>query len=136
MARVSVSTEGMKRAVLYRKFKGNTVRCTACKHYCIIPEGKTGICSTRGNIRGRLYSFVYGRPAAINIDPVEKKPFFHLNPGSSFLSIGTYGCNFRCSFCQNWDLSQFPKEEAKGSSSLAFDLISKRSGELLPEKAV
>ncbi|MCX6773465.1 MAG: AmmeMemoRadiSam system radical SAM enzyme [Candidatus Micrarchaeota archaeon] len=136
MAKVSVSLKGMKKASLYRKFEGKALRCTACKHYCIIAEGMTGICHTMGNIRGKLYSFVYGHPAAVNIDPIEKKPFFHLNPGSSFFSIGTYGCNFRCSFCQNWDLSQFPKEEANFSSQMASDLIRKRSGELSPEKAV
>jgi pyruvate formate lyase activating enzyme len=99
MARTRIVSESGKEAVLYEKLKGDTLKCLACKHYCAIPEGRVGICSTRGNEGGKLYSYVYGRPAAVNMDPVEKKPLFHHNPGTMLFSIGTYGCNFRCSFC-------------------------------------
>jgi len=84
-------------------------RCLACKHYCTIPEGETGICGVRMNNGGRLELLVYGHPAAVNVDPMEKKPMYHFLPGSSIFSIGTVGCNLSCKFCQNWDLSQATK---------------------------
>ncbi|HPP66964.1 MAG TPA: AmmeMemoRadiSam system radical SAM enzyme [bacterium] len=82
------------------------VRCGLCNHYCIIPDGKCGICKVRINKDGHLYSLVYGNLVATNIDPIEKKPFFHFLPGSSSFSISTAGCNFRCHFCQNFEISQ------------------------------
>lgn len=88
-------------------FKGKTVACKACSHRCKISEGKTGICGVRQNRDGKLYLLVYGRPSATHVDPMEKKPLFHFYPGREIFSFGTVGCNFRCSFCQNWDLSQF-----------------------------
>ncbi len=126
----------MQEAKLYEKLKNNAVRCLACKHYCIIPEGKTGICSTRGNEGGKLYLYTHSLPAALAIDPIEKKPLFHYKPGSRVFSIGTFGCNFRCSFCQNWDLSQFPKKEAKREAGKAKVLIEINSTHLSPEEAV
>ncbi len=126
----------MEEAKLYKKLENNAVRCTACKHYCIIPEGKTGICSIRGNENGKLYLYTYATPAAIAIDPIEKKPLFHYKPGTKVFSIGTFGCNFRCSFCQNWDLSQFPKAEAKRTAERAKVLIKRNSTKLSPEEAV
>lgn len=101
----------MKEAYLYKKFSDNKVRCQACSHYCLIDENQKGICRTRKNIRGKLYSLVYGKPCAINIDPIEKKPFFHFLPGSQSLSIATVGCNFRCDNCQNYAISQTDKIE-------------------------
>ncbi|MGC9048826.1 MAG: AmmeMemoRadiSam system radical SAM enzyme [Patescibacteria group bacterium] len=100
----------MKEALLYQKLKNNNVRCQACAHRCIIVHGKRGFCSVRENQDGKLYSLVYGKAVAINIDPIEKKPFFHWLPGSYSLSIATVGCNFRCLNCQNYDISQSPKE--------------------------
>ncbi len=99
----------MKEALLYEKTKDKGVRCTACKWYCSIPEGFTGLCGVRVNIGGKLYLMTHSRPAAVAIDPIEKKPLFHFLPGTQILSIGTYGCNFGCEFCQNWELSQTPK---------------------------
>jgi len=84
-------------------------RCLACKHYCTIPEGETGICGVRMNCGGQLKLLVYGHPAAMNVDPMEKKPMYHFLPGASIFSIGTVGCNLSCKFCQNWDLSQATK---------------------------
>ena len=126
----------MKEAKLYEKLKNKAVRCLACKHYCIIPEGKTGICSIRGNENGKLFLYTYSTPAAIAVDPIEKKPLFHYRPGSRVFSIGTFGCNFRCSFCQNWDLSQYPKQEAKREAKKANVLIKIHSVNLTPEDAV
>lgn len=99
----------MKEALLWKKIAENNIKCSACAHRCLISPDHRGVCGVRKNIDGVLFSLVYGKAAAINIDPVEKKPFFHFLPGSTALSFGTPGCNFRCKNCQNWDLSQEPK---------------------------
>lgn len=88
--------------------KNNLIHCQLCNHYCLIAEGKTGLCGVRKNINGKLYSLVYGKVIAANIDPIEKKPLYHFLPGSLSYSIATVGCNFRCKNCQNADISQFP----------------------------
>ena len=82
------------------------VKCELCPHYCKILEGKKGICQVRKNVDGQLYSINYGEVTSIGIDPIEKKPLYHFYPGSKILSLGTYGCNFHCDFCQNWQISQ------------------------------
>lgn len=99
----------LKEAFLYEKFKDRVVHCNLCAHRCLIPEDKRGICSVRENQKGTLYTLVYGLAIAAHIDPIEKKPFFHFLPGSQSFSIATPGCNFRCQFCQNWDISQMTK---------------------------
>lgn len=101
----------LKEALLYEKIEGNRVYCRLCAHNCKIPEGKFGICGVRQNKNGTLYNLVYERPIALNIDPIEKKPIFHLLPGSKSYSLATAGCNFRCGFCQNWQISQLTKGE-------------------------
>ena len=100
----------MKLSSYYKKLANRAVRCTLCRHRCIIREGESGICRVRVNKEGKLYSLVYGYPIALHIDPIEKKPLFHFLPGSNALSIATVGCNFRCKFCQNWDISQLPRD--------------------------
>ena len=95
----------MHQAELYRQEKGN-IRCLACSHKCLISEGKTGICRVRKNIKNKLYLLVYGKVASMNVDPIEKKPLYHFLPGTKAFSIGTVGCNFKCDFCQNFDISQ------------------------------
>ena len=100
----------MKLSSYYEKLANRAVRCTLCRHRCIIREGESGICRVRVNKEGKLYSLVYGYPIALHIDPIEKKPLFHFLPGSNALSIATVGCNFRCKFCQNWDISQLPRD--------------------------
>jgi len=99
----------MKKAILYEKLKDNKVRCEACCHHCLIPDKETGICGVRQNIDGDLYLLVYGRAISVNIDPIEKKPLFHFLPGQKTFSLGTMGCNFACDFCQNWEISQIPR---------------------------
>lgn len=84
----------------------NKVRCTLCPHKCLITPGEKGICGVRENRDGKLYTLNYGKASSISIDPIEKKPLYHFYPGSDILSLGTYGCNFGCSFCQNWNISQ------------------------------
>lgn len=101
----------MKECSLYKKEKGKKVRCTACAHKCLIQENRAGICRVRKNINGKLFSLVYGKIAAMHVDPIEKKPLYHFLPGSYAFSIGTVGCNFKCDFCQNWDISQISKDE-------------------------
>ncbi len=95
-----------KEAYLYRKLKKDYVQCLECEHYCAIPPGGKGRCGVKRNIGGKLMLVVYGRPVAVHVDPVEKKPLFHFLPGGSVFSIGTFGCNFTCKFCQNWEISQ------------------------------
>ena len=99
----------MKLAELYKKEK-DKVRCLACSHKCLISEGKTGICGVRKNIENKLYLLVYGKVAAMNVDPIEKKPLYHFLPGTSSFSIGTVGCNFKCDFCQNFEISQITRQ--------------------------
>jgi pyruvate formate lyase activating enzyme len=100
----------MKEAQFYKKLEGKKVQCQACNHYCQIAPGNRGICAVRENRDGKLYSLVYGKIIAKNIDPIEKKPLFHFLPGTKSLSIATVGCNFRCLYCQNADIAQMPKE--------------------------
>ncbi len=101
----------MKEAMLYTKESGNKVHCNLCHHSCLIAEDKYGICNVRLNKGGTLYTIFYGRPVAMAVDPIEKKPLFHYKPGSLAFSIATPGCNFQCSFCQNWDISQYGRAE-------------------------
>jgi len=124
---------GIKEAYLYKKLKEkkvypvkcrraaisplaklfNRVQCQNCAHYCVIENRKRGICVVRENIDGKLYSLNYGKACAVNIDPIEKKPFFHFLPGSQSLSVATVGCNFRCHSCQNHSISQMPQSTGK-----------------------
>ncbi len=100
----------MKEAMFYESLNGK-VRCHLCNHNCVIKEGRRGICGVRENHEGKLYSLVYGKSITADIDPIEKKPFFHFYPGSTAYSVATVGCDFRCLNCQNWDISQMPKGE-------------------------
>ncbi|PIN72814.1 AmmeMemoRadiSam system radical SAM enzyme [Candidatus Woesearchaeota archaeon CG10_big_fil_rev_8_21_14_0_10_45_5] len=96
----------MKEALFYKKIFGKKVSCELCPRHCIILDGKFGFCRARKNIGGKLFSMVYGKPASVHVDPIEKKPLFHFLPGSSSLSLGTTGCNFACDNCQNYEISQ------------------------------
>ncbi|MBS7626386.1 AmmeMemoRadiSam system radical SAM enzyme [Candidatus Bathyarchaeota archaeon] len=100
-----------REAMFYTPIDESKVRCELCNHYCTILDGKTGICGVRINEGGRLYSMVYGKVAATGIDPVEKKPLYHFHPGTSTYSISTVGCNFRCRNCQNYEISQMPRDQ-------------------------
>lgn len=97
-------------ARLYTKHDDGHATCELCSHNCSINEGRFGICGVRQNRHGTLWTLVYGDPIARNIDPIEKKPLYHVLPGSQSYSIATIGCNFRCGFCQNWHISQLSKE--------------------------
>jgi|YNPNPStandDraft_1061719.scaffolds.fasta_scaffold02791_3 pyruvate formate lyase activating enzyme len=95
------------------------VRCNLCAHRCVIPPGRKGACCVRENRDGVLYTLVYERTIAQHVDPIEKKPLFHFQPGSRTFSIATAGCNFRCAFCQNWEISQLPREQGTVTGSPA-----------------
>ena len=97
-------------AYLYEKLEDDKVRCGLCSHRCLIKPGKQGRCHVRENWEGLLYTNVFGKLVASNVDPIEKKPLFHVYPGSLSFSIATVGCNFRCRFCQNADIAQMPLE--------------------------
>jgi pyruvate formate lyase activating enzyme len=97
-------------AWLSKKLPNDKVMCEACSQACMLNEGEFGICKVRKVEDGKLKLLVYGLAAAVNIDPVEKKPMFHFLPKSKAFSIGTVGCNFSCKFCQNHEISQYPKE--------------------------
>ncbi len=99
----------LKEALFYTRMADGRVCCTLCPHDCKIREGRRGACGVRVNREGVLYTLVYDTVVSSAIDPIEKKPFFHFQPGSTSYSIATVGCNLRCLFCQNWEISQWPK---------------------------
>jgi pyruvate formate lyase activating enzyme len=103
-----------KEAMLYKKMEDGKVSCFLCSHYCLISNGKFGICNVRENRGGILYTHTYGKLITQNIDPIEKKPLYHFLPGSSSFSIAAIGCNFQCGFCQNWQISQAKEANALG----------------------
>lgn len=102
----------IKEAMLYEKIQGNKVHCFLCSHHCKILPSRYGICGVRENRGGVLFTHVYAEPVAVNVDPIEKKPFYHFLPGSNSYSIATQGCNFQCGFCQNWQISQARKQDS------------------------
>jgi len=104
---MTAEEKNLKPAVLSEHLgEDKKVRCNLCSHRCLIAEGRTGFCLVRKNIDGVLYSLSYTKVCSANADPIEKKPLFHFQPGSLSFSIATVGCNFRCRFCQNWQISQ------------------------------
>jgi pyruvate formate lyase activating enzyme len=124
-------------AMLWEAMTGDgetgAVRCNLCAHRCLIRAGRKGICLVRENVGGELYTLVYGRVISANVDPVEKKPLFHFYPGSGAFSIATAGCNYRCHWCQNWQISQAVREEHViygGQEATPAELVAaaKRSG--------
>ncbi len=102
---------GLKLSPYFQPLKDGKIQCRLCPRECIVPKGGRGFCGVRENRDGKYYSLVYGNPCAVHVDPVEKKPFYHLFPGSTSFSIATAGCNFRCKFCQNWEISQVTPED-------------------------
>lgn len=101
-------------ASLWRDWRGGpSVHCFLCAHHCRIAPGERGRCGVRENRDGILYTLVYGRPVSVAVDPIEKKPLFHFLPGSMSLSLATVGCNFACTFCQNAEISQMPRDQGR-----------------------
>jgi len=107
-------------AMLWEALSGRRVRCQLCGHECVIAAGKYGVCRVRQNVEGELKSLNYGTVVAVNVDPIEKKPLFHFLPGTLSLSVAAAGCNFQCAFCQNWQISQAPRDGlAVGGSAVS-----------------
>jgi len=123
------SSRGLHRAMFFSKQRGKKVLCNLCHRNCVIEQEKRGYCGVRKNVNGELYSLVYGRTLTTQIDPIEKKPFFHFKPGSQCLSISTFGCNFSCLHCQNFAQSQMRIEK----QILAVPIT---SPEMIVEKAL
>ncbi len=109
-----------KEALLYEKLDDKKIHCFLCSHHCKIAPDKFGICSVRQNIDGKLCTHVYGKVIASHIDPIEKKPLYHFLPGSSSYSIATAGCNLKCDFCQNWQISQVSKGDDSTAAGHEF----------------
>ncbi len=107
----------MKKAELFEKLyleesdENKNVKCNACAQECVLSSGKVGLCGVRKNIKGELFSLIYGKLIAQHVDPIEKKPLFNFLPGTWVYSIGTVGCNFKCWWCQNYDISQILDEK-------------------------
>jgi pyruvate formate lyase activating enzyme len=106
----------MQDALFYEKLDNSRLKCTLCPRYCQLKVGQQGFCKVRKNVKGKLKSLVYGKPYAVNVDPIEKKPLYHFLPGIKILSIGTVGCNMACKFCQNCDLSMSNFDESHALS--------------------
>ena len=115
----------MKEALFYEKLDGTKVHCGLCRFRCLIEDGRRGNCGVRENRGGILYTLVYGRAVAEQVDPIEKKPLFHFQPGSTSYSVATVGCNFHCSHCQNYSISKPVAEN-----------VSTAGNELPPEEIV
>jgi len=115
-----------RQAMLFSYLDKKRVACELCAHGCVLNDGQFGICGVRQNINGILYTHVFEEAIAAHVDPIEKKPFFHFLPGTKSLSIATIGCNFRCPFCQNWEISQTRLTDEK----------SEVSGNFLPVKEI
>jgi len=117
----------MKEAMFFEKRADKKVQCGLCRFRCLIPDGRRGLCGVRENRTGVLYSLVYGKAVAEQVDPIEKKPLFHVLPGSLSYSVATMGCNFRCRHCQNYGISQPPREEGRieGRSLMPDEIVAK-----------
>jgi len=99
----------LKESYLYHKLGKEKARCNTCSHYCILSEGQRGICGVRENQNGEIYALNYGKACLIEVEPIEKNPFYHYLPGTKTLSVSSVGCNFNCHNCHTWQMSQEPK---------------------------
>jgi len=120
---MSKSRAASREAMYYERLENKRVACRICFRNCVVPNGSRGFCGDRENQDGTLKLLVYNRPCAIQIDPVEKEPMFHLMPGTNILCIGTAGCNFRCKFCHNWHMAMATVEETKNFNVTPEDVV-------------
>ncbi len=114
MSNAQVPQRGLVKTKLspfFTSLGGGEIRCELCPRRCRVSRGQRGFCRVRENRDGKYYSLVYGNPCAVHLDPIEKKPFFHLLPATNSFSLATAGCNFQCKFCQNWEISQASPED-------------------------
>ncbi|MDP8298365.1 MAG: hypothetical protein P9L88_00455 [Candidatus Tantalella remota] len=117
---------GMHEALFYEKMGSEAVQCQLCFNRCTLSNGQRGFCRVREPVDGKLYSMVYELVCAVHVDPIEKKPMYHMLPGSKSFSIATAGCNSRCKYCQNWTISQRPPEETNNRRMSCAGLVSRR----------
>lgn len=115
---------GMREAMFYEKMGDEAVKCLLCPNRCVLSNGQRGFCRVREPADGKLYTLVYELVCSMHVDPIEKKPLFHVLPSSKAFSIATAGCNSRCKFCQNWTISQRPPEETDNRILSAGNLVS------------
>ena len=127
-----IDRTSLREAMFYKKLDEGVVQCEVCFRGCILKQGQRSFCRNKVNIEGGLYSLVYGKPSAIQLDPIEKEPAYHMFPGTEILCFGTAGCNFRCKFCQNWHLSQRSIEEM----DYVYDFMPKDGVELALKKKI
>lgn len=120
---LSAALSASEEARYYQKLASGEINCLLCPRSCVLREGQTGVCRTRKNVNGKLESIVYGKLVSVNIDPIEKKPLFHFLPKTPTLSIATAGCNLRCNFCQNWEISQIEPADARSQNVSPEELI-------------
>jgi len=113
----------MKEALYYQNTGSSKVECALCPHNCRIKDQNRGICGVRKNIGGKLYAENYGMITALGLDPIEKKPLYHFFPGREIFSIGSIGCNLKCFFCQNWEISQATPDDISSKHSYSVDKI-------------
>ncbi len=110
----------MREAIFYEVLNDNVIKCNICQRHCLISEGLRGYCSTRLNRCGKLFTLSYGMVSTLSVAPIEKKPLFHFYPGSRWFSLGTFGCNFLCPGCQNWEIAHIKIPECKSEKSSRF----------------
>ena len=120
----------LKEAWYWQAAGQGKAQCFLCPRQCLISANQRGFCRARKNIKGKLYTLTYGQPVARHIDPIEKKPLFHVYPGTKSFSLATAGCNLRCKFCQNWEISQSDPETVKVAFVAPQDIVreAKQSG--------
>jgi pyruvate formate lyase activating enzyme len=111
--------------MFYEKCSDGKVNCRLCPQNCLISQDRVGICGARKNIGGELYSLNYGKVTSLALDPIEKKPLYHFHPNSYILSAGTFGCNLKCPFCQNWSISRIKAEAAHFMDMTPDSLVNK-----------
>ncbi|MDD5644549.1 MAG: AmmeMemoRadiSam system radical SAM enzyme [bacterium] len=114
----------LREALFYFPLENGDVQCGLCPRRCVLRDGQRGLCRVRVNYGGKLYSLVYGKPVAVHIDPIEKKPLYHFLPGSTTFSFATAGCNLSCVFCQNWEISQAYPENTRHFNITPEEIIS------------
>jgi len=115
--------ETSREALFWEEAGDGKVKCRLCPHSCVIAPGKTGICGVRENRDGTLYTLNYNLATSLALDPVEKKPLYHVHPGGYLVSAGTFGCNFACEFCQNWHISQVCEGRPRTMAISAENLV-------------
>ncbi len=119
----------------YEKLGQKRVHCRLCPRECRVEDGSRGYCKVRGNKNGTYYTLVYGRPCALHLDPIEKKPFFHVLPGTSAVSLSTVGCNLNCKFCQNWQISQSGPEDVETQYTAPAQIVDQAVSARVPSIA-